>query len=61
MDERHAYAMIERLQKILEHLQEVEDNLEVTNEPIVTVDNQGRHVFKDVDEMAEYYTRRLER
>ena len=60
MDERHAYALIERYQRMLEHLQEVEDNLDIKDEPIVTQDNQGKHVFKDVDEMAEYYAKRMQ-
>lgn len=59
MDETHWYVMIERHQRMLEHLQEVEENLEIRSEPIVTVDNQGRHEFATPDEMARYYAGRM--
>jgi hypothetical protein len=44
---------------MLEHLQEVEENLEIKVEPIVTVDNQGRHEFATSEEMARYYAGRM--
>jgi hypothetical protein len=59
MDEKHWYAMIERMQRMIEHLEEVEERLEVSPEPIVVVDSYGTKEFRDVDEMADYYARRM--
>lgn len=59
MDERSLFALVERYQRMLEYLEWAEENIDSKIEPVVTVDNQGRHVFKDSDEMASYYARRM--